>query len=235
MSEELLLGLALLGIVVGALAQAATGMGFSLVAAPFMVAALGPREGVAATVLLAVFASAVPLARGHRHVQPGAVAGLLLPTLLCTPLVAWAVRDAETRWLALAGGVGVVMAVVLLASGLRARWLATPGAAVVAGASSAALNVVGGVGGPPIGLYAANTGWEPAVARANLHAFFLVQNAVTALVLGVHLPGLPQLGALGLGTAAGMLLASRLTPERVRTGVLALSLLGGLGLVGAAF
>ncbi|MFD1828021.1 sulfite exporter TauE/SafE family protein [Mumia zhuanghuii] len=233
-SEELLLGLALLGILVGALAQAATGMGFSLVAAPFMVTALGPREGVAATVLLAVFASTVPLVRDRREVQPGAVTRMLLPTLVCTPLIAWAVRDVETRWLGLAGGVGVVIAVALLASGLRSRWLGTPQAAVLTGATSAALNVVGGVGGPPIGLYAANAGWEPQVMRANLTAFFLVQNLATALVLGVHLPGAPQLAVLGVGTAAGMLLASRLTPSRVRTGILALSLLGGLGLVGGA-
>lgn len=235
MTQELILGLALLGILVGALAQAATGMGFSLVAAPLMVAAFGPREGVAVTVALAALASVVPVARYRRAVRPGLVVRLLVPTLAFTPLVAWAVRGVETRWLALAGGVGVVLAVALLAFGLRSRWLGTPPGAVVAGASSAALNVVGGVGGPPIGLYAANAGWDPETTRANLAAFFLVQNLATAAVLGVHAPALPQLAVLSIGTATGMLLAGRLTPATVRAGVLALSLIGGIGLVSTAF
>lgn len=234
MTEELVLGLALLGILVGALAQAMTGMGFSLVSAPVMIMAFGPREGVAATVVLAALSSVVPLLRYGRHVRPGSVGRLLVPALLCTPVIAWAVRGVDTRWLALAGGTGVIVAVALLAGGLRSRWLTTPSGAVAAGAGSAVLNVVGGVGGPPIGLYAANADWEPQVTRANLHAFFLVQNIATALVLGVHLPNLTQLAVLGAGTAAGMLLAAKVAAGAVRTGVLAVSLVGGLGLVAGA-
>lgn len=230
----LLLTLALLGIGLGAVAQAATGMGFSLVAAPMMVIALGPREGVAATLVLAALSSVVPLLRDGRHAQPRAVAGMLVPTLACTPLVAWLVRDVDVRWLALAGGAGIVVAVLLLASGLRSRSLGTPRAAVVAGAASAGLTVVGGAGGPAIGLYAANAGWEPRVQRANLHWYFFVQNVATAAVLGIHLPDLPQLATLCAGTVLGMLLADRLAPGSVRAGVLALSLLGGVGLLGTA-
>lgn len=231
MTDGVLLGLALISIFVGAVAQASTGLGFSLVAAPFLVAAFGPHEGVAATVVLAALASVAPLVRNRGLVQTGAVLWLLVPTLLCTPLVAWAIQGVETRWLSLAGGVGVIVAAGLLASGLRSRWLQRPGAVVAAGAASAALNVVGGVGGPPIGLYAANADWEPSVARANLQAFFLVQNVVTALVLGVRLPDLAQLVVLGCGTAAGLVLAARLPPNLVRAGVLAVSFAGGAWLV----
>ncbi|GAB2874562.1 TSUP family transporter [Nocardioides pacificus] len=234
MSEELLLGIALLGVLTGALAQAATGMGFSLVAAPVLVLALGPREGVVATLGLATLASLVPLVREVRHVQPGAVARLLVPTLLCTPLVAWAIRGADTRWLAVAGGVGVIVAVLLLASGLRSVWFRTSQAVVLTGALSALLNVVGGVGGPPVGLYAANADWEPRTLRANLHGFFVVQNAVTALVLGVRLPSLPELAVLGVGTAAGLWLAGRMAPAAARAGVLGVSLIGGVGLLAGA-
>lgn len=235
MSLDLLLALALLGTAVGAVAQAATGMGFSLVAAPFVVAALGPREGVVVTLLMGSLASVLPLARDRRHVHLPSVASMLAPTLALTPVLAWAVRDVETRWLALAGGLGVLAAVGLLASGLRSPWFRTRTALVVTGASSAALNVVGGVGGPPIGLYATNADWPPRTTRANLTTFFLVQNLATALVLGPLLPSWPRavaLGlALGLGTALGTLLAHRLAPGLVGHGVLTLSLLGGLGLV----
>lgn len=234
MTEEVLLVTALLGVLAGALAQAATGMGFSLVAAPVLVLVLGPREGVVATLGLATLASLVPLAREARQVQPGAVLRLLVPTLLCTPVVVWALRGADTRWLAAAGGVGVVVAVALLAGGLRSAWFRTAPAVVLTGAASAVLNVVGGVGGPPVGLYAANAGWEPRALRANLHAFFVVQNAVTALALGVRVPSVLHLVALLLGTVAGTWLCGRMSPATVRAGVLVVSLVGGLGLLGGA-
>ena len=61
--------LVLAAVAAGALAQAVTGMGFSLVAAPALVLALGPERGVPAVLLLAVLASLVPLTRDWRHVR----------------------------------------------------------------------------------------------------------------------------------------------------------------------
>lgn len=229
-----LAALALLAVVVGAVTQAATGMGFSLVSAPFLVLALGPREGVATTVVLAALASVAPLLQNRRHVHAPSVVRLLVPTLLLTPVLAWAVRDVGTRWLGLAGGVGIVVAVALLASGLRSAWLRRTEGLVATGAASAALNVIGGVGGPPVGLYAANSDWPATSVRANLQAFFLVQNVVTAVALGVRLPGWPLLLALVVGTSAGLVLADRLAAGAVRTGVLGVSLAGGVWLIAGA-
>ncbi|CAM3246203.1 TSUP family transporter [Nocardioides dubius] len=233
MSDALLL-LVPIVIAAGAFAQAVSGMGFSLIAAPALLLALGPHDGVAVCVLLAALSSIVPLAQERRRVRPRAVASLLLPTLLCTPLVAWLLRDADTTWLALGSGVAVVIGVLLLGLGLRSAWFARPEAAALTGSSSALLNVVGGVGGPPIGLYVANAGWTAAETRANLHAFFLTQNLVTALALGLRLPSWPQLAALAAGTALGLALAHRLSAGTVRRVVLAVSLLGGIGLIGGA-
>ncbi|MDN4172062.1 TSUP family transporter [Nocardioides sp. SOB77] len=222
---------ALAAIVVGAIAQAATGMGFSLVVAPCLSAVLGPRDGVVVTLVLAALSSVAPLWGNRAHVDPRAVARLLVPTLAFTPVAAWVVHDVDTRWLALGGGVGVILATLLLASGLRSPWLRRRGATVGVGAASAALNVVGGVGGPPVGLYVANAGWEPRTARGTLQAFFGVQNIVTALVLGLVLPDPAQLAALVLGTAAGLLLAGRMGVTTVRAGILAVSFIGGVWLV----
>lgn len=229
-----LLALVLAAVAAGALAQAASGMGFSLVAAPALVLALGPREGVAVTLVLAALSSVVPLARHHRHVRVRAVLPLLVPALALTPVLAWLLRDVETRWLALGSGLGVLVGVALLASGVRSAWFRRPEAAVATGGASALLNVVGGVGGPPIGLYAANADWPPTTTRANLHAFFLVQNVVTALVLGVRLPDVELVAALVLGTVTGMALAGRMSAAAVRRLVLTVSCVGGLGLVGGA-
>ena len=65
--------------------------------------------------------------------------------------------------------------------------MSLPGA-VGTGITSAALNVIGGVGGPPVGLYAANAGWDPPESRASLQAFFLVQGIATVAVVGLTWP-----------------------------------------------
>lgn len=225
----------LLAIALGALAQSATGMGFSLIAAPGLIALDGPARGVATVLVLAVSASLVPFSKDWRHARPREAVTLLVPTLLCTPVVAWLLHGVDTRWLALGAGVGVLGGVALLGSGLRAGWLRRPWGAAITGLGSATLNVLGGVGGPPVGLYAANSDWDPPTTRGTLHAFFLVQNLVTAVVIGIAWPGWIAFGAVAVGAASGMVLAPRLPRTAARTGVLVVSLIGGAALLlGAA-
>lgn len=226
--------LALAGVLLGALAQSATGMGFSLVAAPALILYLGPHQGVAVVVTLATLSSALPLVRDARHASPCAILRLLVPTVICTPLLAHVLRGVNPVRLAPAAGAGVILAVCALARGPRRPWLRRPEGAVAAGTTSALLNVVGGVGGPPIGLYAANADWSPATTRGNLYGFFVAQNIITAVSVGIVLPDPDELAALALGTAAGMLLAPRLPAKTLRNAVLALSLLGGIGLIAGA-
>ncbi|MFJ5924349.1 TSUP family transporter [Kitasatospora sp. NPDC092948] len=226
--------LAVAAVALGAFAQAATGMGFSLIAAPALIAAVGPHRAVPTVLLLAVLASLLPLARDWRHTRPRDTGRLLLPTLLGTPVAARLLGGADTRVLAVAAGLGVLAGVALLARGLRSAFLQRPAGAWLSGLSSAALNVIGGVGGPPVGLYAANAGWPAREARATLHAFFLVQNIATAAVLGLVLPSWPAVAALAAGAATGMALAPRLSPTATRTGVLAVSCVGALALIGTA-
>ena len=222
---------ALVAVALGALAQSATGMGFSLVAAPALVALLGPRDGVATVLVLTVLASVIPLTRDWRHGRPRDAAHVLVPTLLATPLVAFALRDLDTRWLALAAGLGVLAGVGLLTSGVRSGWLRRPTGSAAVGVSSAVLNIVGGVGGPPVGLWAANAGWSARSTRATLQGYFLVQNLVTIVVLGLVLPDARQVLALVAGGVVGTLLAPRIPAGLGRAGVLTASLVGGVALV----
>lgn len=221
----------LVAIAVGAFAQGATGMGFSLISAPVLIASEGHAAGVSTVVILAACSSVVPLAREWREAQPGAVLRLLVPTLLATPVVAWLMRGVDHRYLAVAGGVGVVVGVTLLASGLRSQWFRRTEGAIVTGLSSATLNVVGGVGGPPIGLYVANTDWTPSQTRATLHGFLIVQNVVTAVVVGLVWPDWRHLVALVVGSVVGIVLAPRLSVSAARTGILLVSAIGGVALV----
>lgn len=227
----LLGSLVLLSVVAGAFAQGVTGMGFLLVAAPVLIAVHGHTHGVAVGLVLGAAASVLPLAREWRHAQPRLVAGLLALTLLATPVVAWLVRDVDHDLLALAGGVGVVLGVLLLASGVRSARLRRPEGVLATAVGSATLNVVGGVGGPPVGMWVANADLPPAQTRATLHGFILVQNSVTVLVLGWVWPGWELLAALAVGSVAGTLVAPRLPAAATRAGILLVSAAGGVALL----
>lgn len=221
----------LLAIAAGAFAQGATGMGFSLVSAPVLIAAHGQAAGVSLVVVLAAASSIVPLARDWRHAQMRSISGVLLVTLLATPLVAWLLRGVDPTILAIGGGIGVIVGVVLLASGLRSRWFRSAPGSVVTGVGSAGLNVLGGVGGPPVGLWVANADWTAPQTRSTLHGFFIVQNIVTAVVVGLVAPDWQHLLALAAGSVAGLAVASRLSVRAARGGILLVSAIGGIALV----
>lgn len=226
-----LLLLAVAGVAAGGLAQSVTGLGFALVAAPGLIALLGPSRGVAVVVLLGTLASVIPLCGQWRDVLVRDGLTLLVPTLLATPVVGALVAGADTTTVAVAAGVAVLLGVALLWRGLRWPRLHSVPGAVAAGLASATLNVVGGVGGPPVALYAANAGWGPTQTRATLQAFFLVQGVVTVAVVGLVLPDPAMVLALAAGAGAGMWLAPRIPPERARHAVLAVAAFGGVGLI----
>jgi uncharacterized membrane protein YfcA len=221
-----LLVLVAVSILAGALAQSVTGMGFSLVAAPALLAYLGPRGGVAVVVVLAAMASLLPLSQQWRQIRWRDAGSLLLPTLL-----ALALAGMDTAVVAVAAGVAVIVGVVLLARGASWAWFKGLPGAVAAGLASATLNVVGGVGGPPVGMFAANAGWAPVQARATLQFFFLIQNIVTALVIGVVGPQWWMVAALVVGTLVGMAVVARVPAHLARIAVLVVAALGGASLV----
>lgn len=231
MEPTLLTALALAAVAAGGAAQAVTGMGFALVAAPALVALLGPRAGVPVVVLLGTLAASGPLLRTWRDVRPRQTAQVLVPTLLATPVFAAVLDGLDASLLSVLAGAAIVLAVAALLLGLRTVHLRGPRGAVGAGIASAALTVAGGVGGPPVGLYVANEGWDPRVSRPSMQAFFVVQGLVTVLVLGVVLPHWSLLLALVVGSLAGMAAAERLSSGLVRLGLLTVSGVGGLSLV----
>ena len=228
---EILIVLVVISIAAGAVAQAVTGMGFSLVSAPALLAYLGPRDGVAVVVVLAAMSSVFPLSRQWRAVRLGSAGALLLPILLSTPVIAMALAGVDTRVVAVAAGVAVVAGVVLLARGASWAWFRGLPGALAAGVASATLNVVGGVGGPPVGMYAANTDWGPAQTRATLQFIFLVQNVVTALVVGFVAPTWWMIATLLVATVVGAFLMTRVPAATARLAVLGVAGLGGVSLV----
>lgn len=218
-------------VALGGLAQSVTGLGFALVAAPGLIALLGQPGGVSVVVLLGALSNVISLLRNWPDVRPREGVTLLVPIVVATPLFAAIAAGADARLLAAWAGLAILVGVLALWRGLRWAPLVSIPGAVATGATSAAMTVIGGVGGPPVGLYAANAGWEPRVARATLQAVFLAQGLVTLLVLGFVLPEPWMLGALVAGTIAGVWVAPRIPIPVARLALLAVAAAGGAGLI----
>jgi uncharacterized membrane protein YfcA len=182
-------------------------------------------------VLLGTLASVLPLLGQWRRVRVRDTATLLVPTLLATPVVAALLAGMDTATVAVAAGVAVLVGVAALWRGFTWHRLVSVPGAIGTGIASATLNVVGGVGGPPVGLYAANAGWDPPESRASLQAFFLVQGIATALVVGLTWPDPWMVLALVIGTLAGMWLAPRIPEHAARLAVLGVAAFGGVALI----
>ena len=231
MTSDLVVALA---VIAGAVAQAITGLGFALVCAPFLIAALGPREGVRLVVLLSMILNVAVVAQDHRNVDWRSVALLLVPAALVTPLAVVVTGGMDADLLAAIAGATIVVAAAALAVGVQVHRAGGRAGAVGAALVSGTLNVIAGVSGPPVALYALNAGWPQRSLRSTLQVFFLGVNVAALASLG-----LPQLDpipfvALAVGVVVGPLVSGRVPEGAARAGTLAVAAAGGLAtLVGA--
>jgi uncharacterized membrane protein YfcA len=222
--------IAVLAVALGAVSQGVTGIGFSLVCAPILIAVLGPREGVRTALVLSTVLNTALLLRTHRHVLVREGSLLLVPAVGSTPLLAWASRRIDGRWLTLSAGALTVVSAAALASGWRwARAARSSLAGVIAGVVSAAMNVVGSIGGPAAALYSVNAGWPPSRARPTLQVVFLASNLVAIASLGFPHRWRPELFlATTAGLGLGALLSRRVPEAAARSATLGVAALGGV-------
>lgn len=224
-----------LAVLVGAVAQSVSGIGFVLVCGPLLVAALGPADGVRLAVVLSLVVNVAVLARTGRQARMQPALLLLVPALVATPVLAWALRPAPERLAAGLAGASAVLGAAALAAGLR--WPAARGraGAVAAGVVSAAMNVAAAIGGPAIALYARNADWPATAMRSTAQVYFLGLNVVALLSLGPpHVPGgllVGCLAALAAGLVLGARVARRVAEPASRRLILALAAAGGLAVL----
>ncbi len=228
----------LLAVLAGTLAQSVSGLGFSLVSGPLLVAALGAYDGVRLSVALSIVLNVVLLARLHRDVDRRRALQLLLPAALATPGLARLARGLPERPAALLAGLVVLLGTVLVASGLRWRAARGTAGAIAVSLLAAVTTVLAAVGGPPLVLWGANADWAPARQRASLQAVFLGLNLVALPSLGLPRvsPGLlaGMLAALAAGALLGVPLGRRVGHDAARRATLVLAGAGGTAvLVGA--
>jgi uncharacterized membrane protein YfcA len=228
----------LVAVLLGSLAQSVSGIGFALVCGPLLVAALGAADGVRLSVALSLVLNVVLLVRLWRRVDRRRTLLLLLPAVLVTPLLAVAVRALPARPAAGLAGAVVLLGVGLLTRG--ARWPGADGTAgtVGAGVLGAATNLVAGIAGPVVAVWAVATPWRADVQRASLQAYFLGVNCVALPSLGLPTVGAPLLAgclaALGAGALLGAPLARRVSEAAARRTTLALAAAGGAVVLGRA-
>lgn len=225
---------AALAVAAGALAQWVTGIGFALVCAPFLVALLGPEEGVRAAIVLGIPLNVTMLVTSRRDLRLGDAALLLVPAAVVMPLAGAAVRRTDANALALAAGVLTIVAAGLLATGRRAAGIRGRAGAIGAAVVSAAMNAIAAIGGPAVALYSINAGWRPEAARATLQAYFLGLNVITLVVLGFAWPALPLAVGLVVGLALGWAVAGHVAVDAARLATLAVAAVGGCAAIGRA-
>jgi uncharacterized membrane protein YfcA len=237
--------LLVLAILVGGALQRVTGMGFGLVAGPFIVLIAGPLEGVLFVNLAGAIASALILGRVARDVDWRRYAWLAATSVAVMIPAALLLREASTAALEIAVGALVVVAMTLAVVTARlrrgGRHPVRPEARaplVVTGVASGVGSVAAGIGGPPVAIYSVLSGWDPRAFAATAQPFFAT-NALAALITKLTLTdaSFPPfavwqwavvLGAVVVGLVLGDLLAPRVPAAAVRRGLIVLAYVGGL-------
>ncbi|MDI9627554.1 MAG: sulfite exporter TauE/SafE family protein [Acidobacteriota bacterium] len=231
------IGLAIVLAFSGAVVQGVIGFGMGVLAIPILSLAdpgLVPVAGILGSVAMPVMA----LIDERRYLDWRVVAWVVLGFLPATALGVWIVKVLPTQTLqaAIAGVVLVMVALSLVRVSVpnNARTLFVSG--LISGTSGTAA----GIGGPPVAIVLANE--PPPMVRATLATTFIFGTGIS--LTGLALGGVMTTNAIGVGllmipaTILGMLVArqlrGRLNQQGFRLGVLVLSSVAAVTLLGQA-
>ena len=143
----------------GAFAQRVSGLGFSLIAAPALAVAAGPRGGVALTNLLSMVVALAVFATSARNLD-AAKSAILIPAGLIGVVPGSIVFNLlATGPLQVIVGVVTGLGLAAVAAGRRLRVAPVLATTVTAGLASGFTAAVAGAGGPALTVYAVATDW----------------------------------------------------------------------------
>jgi hypothetical protein len=215
------------------------GFGNGLVALAFLPLVMSPVTAIVLLTVYTVLATIVIFVPLRRDFDPAGMPALLFGTVLGTPLGVWVLATLPASTLTRL--IGLVLLAVVALEWLGAYPKRLPGArwAVGAGVASGALGAAVGTPGPPVVLYMASQGWSPRTIKANLQAFFLVNQAVIVIVYwwaGLLTAEVWRYAALFLvptavGLLAGMALFTRVDQVRFRRIVFVILFVSGVVLL----
>jgi uncharacterized membrane protein YfcA len=231
-----------LAVLIGAMAQRVSGMGFALTAAPVLVLLIGPFDGVLLVNLAGAVSASIVISRVWRRIDWRQFGMLTVPALLA--VIPGAYISVLLGGPALQITVGVILVVALTISLLINRaekTIAQTPAALLSGAASGFMSATAGVGGPGVGVYAVLTRWEHRSFAATIQPFF-VSLGVTSFVVKVVLSerGLPDydwwvwpliIACTLVGLALGEWVSRFVSVRIARISVIVISYLGGFAAI----
>lgn len=202
-------------ILLGAVVQGTSGLGFNLTAAPIVNAVMPGPSSVGLINLFALLQNTLLLVREKGRIRWEAFR-ILGPSLAVGVLIGFGmlrlIPHAVMPLLVAASALASLVALIAWRSG------PSPLAGVTAGVWSGAINTYAGVGGPPVASYLISQGWKHGDFLRTLQLVFIGIDIVSLPVLG--LPALPwwfyaiAVGCLLAGTGIGALLRRRLTQDQ---------------------
>ncbi len=215
------------------------GFGNGLVAMALLPFLMSPVPAIVVLTLYTIVFSTAIFVPIRRDVVLRPVFDMLAGTALGIPVGVWVLSTFPISTLnRLIGGM-LVLIVLLEWAGLHPKRLVARrwavGAGVLAGLAGGAI----GTPGPPVIVYSTTQGWSPRTIKANLQAFFVVNQVV--ILIGYWWTGLLNaetwrlatsfaLPAAG-GTLLGMALFHKVDPVHFRRIVFAMLLMAGLVLL----
>jgi len=215
----------------GAATQRISGMGFALVASPFLVALLGPFQGVVLINLLGALTAFSLFLTVCRRVEYRRIFLLLIPGIIATLPGALVARYVPSAILSVVIGSLIVISLIgSFFSAVQVRMMGR-GGAVMAGSISGFMSASAGVGGPAISAYAIAIRWPQPAFAASVQLYFGVL-ATTSLIFKGAVPSLTWQqwatcgAALGLGMLVGHFLSRVVKPGAARVMVIVLAFAG---------
>src|SRR5690348_8858351 len=164
------------------------GFGIALVALAFLPYLMSASDGIILLTIYAAVMSAAMLVQLRRDVEPRAILDLVVGTIAGTPLGVWGLAALPEAALNRLIGLMLIVAFALEVRGLYPRKLEGRRWGVGAGVLAGAIGGAVGLPGPPLVLYAATQAWSARALKANLQAFFVVNQG--AIVVGYWWAGL---------------------------------------------
>lgn len=232
----LTLCLTVLAVIVGALLQRTTGIGFALVSGPALVLILNPFDGIVLVNVLSVLVCTLILGTTWREIDWRATGGLLLGVAVFVPLGALVARVLAPELLFILVGALTTVAVAMVLANRPLQVLTTRSGGILAGAVSGFSTVTAGIGGPALAVYAASTRMPIVSFVSTAQIVGLVTAGFSLVAKGSYQLPWPLLlataGAVVLGFALSWLLRDQIGPGLARRLALILALAGGVAALG---
>jgi hypothetical protein len=217
----------------GASTQRISGVGFALVASPFLVMLLGPFNGVLLVNVLGTLTSLLVFAQVFRLVEYRRVLLLTSSALVAVIPGSWVAIHTPAPLLSILIGLLVITALAMSLTLKDSPILQGRLGAAVAGFVSGFMGATAGVGGPALTAYALATRWRQAAFAASAQLFFF-GIGLASLVAKHSLPELDAMqwavcgAALAAGIVAGNWAGPKVPTRASRAAVVVLAFTGAV-------